>query len=660
MFRKLKLFSILFFILTSLFFINIQVSYAQIFSSNHHLSNWDQGDAHNLAEANHALQMGYFYIAKRKPLDPRFSGLRLIKLHNARIIPFEIHVNRTTGVLNILYLHYLERNQDNLNPLALANGLNRENDRRYPISATDLEIIKGYAGARSSVDDLTLSNLSVSNIESRFHVVFEYTSGDWRVLRLVGNWRSRKVVQDMINASTRNLPWQRYDAYFFDSFAERRDYSLVNGNYVGLGSYATWQDGQVEMVKQIIDYAKNPLLIGKSAYATFANVWDPKENDRVQRLYGTNTIRFDHYYFERGGVGTQNPNGVIPSTSIPAYVAVNRSYYIPASRVALDDVYGYYRQASFSRAEHFRQHLDAAGTAGLYGGWFGWYGEDSVTMRDSTGRLIFTNDLQLLRALPNWDNLGQVPVPPYNQEIQNPERSWNGTTYQSSRSYASSDVIYSRNPFNNELFAVFRNLSGVIQLRPGEEVLTAYFVDDWFAKTAESALSALTISNYQIRLRASYSNRLLRGIRITLSSSAFTPTPTSPGQASPTLIPPPGSSPTTPGGQLPTPTPVRGTYNFPLAQLFDFSPRLSDLESVFENVVRGVLGFTLIILFIMIIIGGYKYLTSGGDPKSLESAKATLTYAIAGVLLISLSYLILILIQETTGTNITNFRLVVP
>ncbi|OGM60542.1 hypothetical protein A2892_00785 [Candidatus Woesebacteria bacterium RIFCSPLOWO2_01_FULL_39_10b] len=123
------------------------------------------------------------------------------------------------------------------------------------------------------------------------------------------------------------------------------------------------------------------------------------------------------------------------------------------------------------------------------------------------------------------------------------------------------------------------------------------------------------------------------------------------------LTPPPGSSPTPPGGQLPTPTPVRGTYNFPLAQLFDFSPRLSDLESVFENVVRGILGFTLIILFIMIIIGGYKYLTSGGDPKSLESAKATLTYAIAGIILLATAYLILVLLETFTGAPVTEFRI---
>jgi len=187
-----------------------------------------------------------------------------------------------------------------------------------------------------------------------------------------------------------------------------------------------------------------------------------------------------------------------------------------------------------------------------------------------------------------------------------------------------------------------------------------YMINSASGVTSYSRSLAPSILDF---LNANYQNFDLRdtdrnGIICQVSRVTSSPSPTPPRAGS--VTPPPGSSPTPPGGQLPTPTPVRGTYNFPLAQLFDFSPRLSDLESVFENVVRGVLGFTLIILFIMIIIGGYKYLTSGGDPKSLESAKATLTYAIAGVLLISLSYLILILIQETTGTNITNFRLVVP
>jgi hypothetical protein len=68
---------------------------------------------------------------------------------------------------------------------------------------------------------------------------------------------------------------------------------------------------------------------------------------------------------------------------------------------------------SFDHAAFFEQHLDACGTAGIQGSWFGWYGEDTVTIKDTEGRLIHSNACQLLRAIPNGDNMRRIPVPPF-------------------------------------------------------------------------------------------------------------------------------------------------------------------------------------------------------------------------------------------------------
>jgi Ca2+/H+ antiporter len=87
---------------------------------------------------------------------------------------------------------------------------------------------------------------------------------------------------------------------------------------------------------------------------------------------------------------------------------------------------------------------------------------------------------------------------------------------------------------------------------------------------------------------------------------------------------------------------------------------LVGLETVFGNVVGVLLGLAGIALFIMLVIGGFKYITAGGDPKGVESAKKTLTYAIGGMVLIAAGFLILQFIHQFTGVDITQFRIFQP
>lgn len=88
---------------------------------------------------------------------------------------------------------------------------------------------------------------------------------------------------------------------------------------------------------------------------------------------------------------------------------------------------------------------------------------------------------------------------------------------------------------------------------------------------------------------------------------------------------------------------------------------LTGLQDVFSNVVSIAIGLAGIVFFVMFIVGGFSYLTAGGDTGKVESAKKTLTYAIAGLVLIALSYLILRLISSFTGVpGILNFQIQQP
>ncbi|MCX7928510.1 MAG: pilin [Patescibacteria group bacterium] len=87
--------------------------------------------------------------------------------------------------------------------------------------------------------------------------------------------------------------------------------------------------------------------------------------------------------------------------------------------------------------------------------------------------------------------------------------------------------------------------------------------------------------------------------------------------------------------------------------------QLCQLEYIFGTILSYVLGFAGIVLFIYLIIGGFKYITSEGNSQKVEQAKSTLTYAIGGLVVIVLSFFIINLIATFTGAGntITSFRI---
>jgi len=86
-------------------------------------------------------------------------------------------------------------------------------------------------------------------------------------------------------------------------------------------------------------------------------------------------------------------------------------------------------------------------------------------------------------------------------------------------------------------------------------------------------------------------------------------------------------------------------------------PKIKDLEGIVGNVISATLGLGAITVFIMLVVAGFKFLTSGGDPKATDSAKKTITFAIAGVVILALSYLLLVFIKNFTGVEVTKFNI---
>lgn len=84
---------------------------------------------------------------------------------------------------------------------------------------------------------------------------------------------------------------------------------------------------------------------------------------------------------------------------------------------------------------------------------------------------------------------------------------------------------------------------------------------------------------------------------------------------------------------------------------------IADLGGIIKNLFGYALGLAGIVLFILLLVGGFQFITSGGDPKAADGAKKTITSAIIGLIVILVSYIILVIIKNITGVDVTQFNL---
>jgi len=98
----------------------------------------------------------------------------------------------------------------------------------------------------------------------------------------------------------------------------------------------------------------------------------------------------------------------------------------------------------------------------------------------------------------------------------------------------------------------------------------------------------------------------------------------------------------------------------PNGQVVSDVATLKGVECAVGNVLGVVLSLAAIVVFAIFLMGGFKYMTAGGDPKAVDSAKGTLTQAIVGLVILVLAYVLLLIIEAATGIPVTKFRVTTP
>lgn len=85
-----------------------------------------------------------------------------------------------------------------------------------------------------------------------------------------------------------------------------------------------------------------------------------------------------------------------------------------------------------------------------------------------------------------------------------------------------------------------------------------------------------------------------------------------------------------------------------------------DIGSLVSGTIKLLLLLTFIASFIFLMIGGFRWVLSGGDKAAVESAKGTLTAALIGLIITLLVWAIIWFVEQLFGISIIGTTISVP
>lgn len=88
--------------------------------------------------------------------------------------------------------------------------------------------------------------------------------------------------------------------------------------------------------------------------------------------------------------------------------------------------------------------------------------------------------------------------------------------------------------------------------------------------------------------------------------------------------------------------------------------KIGDLDTIFASVISVVLALAGIAALAMVIVGGFQFLTAGGDKEATAKASKTLTFAIAGLILTLSAWILLNFLGNFLGIDFSFFSICLP
>lgn len=83
-------------------------------------------------------------------------------------------------------------------------------------------------------------------------------------------------------------------------------------------------------------------------------------------------------------------------------------------------------------------------------------------------------------------------------------------------------------------------------------------------------------------------------------------------------------------------------------------PSLDNLGDIFNNLLSLAFFVAGVAMFFNLVIGGIAWITAGGDPKAMDSARRRITNAVIGLIIVVAAYAIALILQQVFGINIVS------
>jgi len=87
---------------------------------------------------------------------------------------------------------------------------------------------------------------------------------------------------------------------------------------------------------------------------------------------------------------------------------------------------------------------------------------------------------------------------------------------------------------------------------------------------------------------------------------------------------------------------------------------INDPIIIVRGIIRFILLLAFVIAFIMLLIGGIRWIMAGGDEKSVEKARNTITAALIGLVVILVAYALIRIVELFFNVNVITGDVAIP